>query len=277
VEVIERGVAERPEHFVDEDMTKGALVEMRAGLVAVFSARSPFKPPPNEDAAAIFPYGESDLVLAVADGVGGARAGHEASKIAIETLETTLARGAEKGSNVRNAILNGFEEANRAVMNLGIGAATTLAAVEIRERVVRPYHAGDSLMLVVGQRGKLKMQSVPHSPVGYGVEAGLLDEAEAMVHEERHVVSNVIGSPDMKIEIGPSLRLAARDTLLIASDGLWDNLHKEEIIEAVRRGPIAMVVRTLRERCSEQMRRGEDGSPSKPDDLTFIVFRTKIG
>ncbi len=275
--MIERAVAERPEHFVHEDMTKGTLVDVGAGVVAVFSARSPLKPPPNEDAAAIFPYGESDLVLAVADGVGGARAGHEASKLAIETLETTLARGAEKGSNARDAILNGFEEANRRVMDLGIGAATTLVVVEIRDHMFRPYHAGDSLILVVGQRGKLKMQSVPHSPVGYGIEAGLLDEAEAMHHEERHIVSNVIGSSEMRIEIGPALKLAARDTLLIASDGLWDNLHKEEIVEVVRRGPLRKVVRTLRDRCNEQMRRGEQGSPSKPDDLTFIVFRRKIG
>jgi serine/threonine protein phosphatase PrpC len=274
--MIERAVDERPEHFVEENMAKGTLVDVRAGTAAVFSARSPFKSSPNEDAAAIFPYGESALVLAVADGVGGSRAGHEASKLAIESLEAMLARGAEKGANVRNAILNGFEAANRAVMDIGIGAATTLAVVEICDHMVRSYHAGDSLILVVGQRGKLKMQSVPHSPVGYGVEAGLLDEVEAMYHEERHVVSNVIGSTEMKIEIGPELKLAARDTLLIASDGLWDNLHKGEIVEVVRRGPLAGVMRTLRERCSEQMRRGEKGSPSKPDDLTFIVFRRKI-
>ncbi len=170
--MIERDVAEGSGHFVDEDMTRGTLVDASAGVVAVFSSRSPSKPPPNEDAAALFPYGESDLVLAVADGVGGARAGHEASKLAIETLETTLARGAEKGANVRNAILNGFEEANQAVMNLGIGAATTLAVVEVCEHIMRPYHAGDSLILVVGQRGRLKLQSIPHSPVGYGVEVG---------------------------------------------------------------------------------------------------------
>ncbi len=94
-----------------------------------------------------------------------------------------------------------------------------------------------------------------------------------MYHEERHIVSNVVGSPDMKIEIGAALELAARDTLLIASDGLWDNLHKEEIVEVVRRGPLRQVVRSLRKRCAERMRQGEPGTPSKPDDLTFIVFR----
>jgi serine/threonine protein phosphatase PrpC len=145
--------------------------------------------------------------------------------------------------------------------------------VEVRASIIRPYHAGDTLILVVGQRGKLKMQSVSHSPVGYGVESGLLDEDEAMYHEERHFVSNFIGAPDMKIEIGPAMKLAAMDTLLIASDGLWDNLHTNEIIDVIRKGSLEGAARILAARCDERMQRGGNGSPSKPDDLTFIVFR----
>ena len=111
-------------------------------------------------------------------------------------------RTIDNRAELRDAILNGFEDANGAVQALGIGAATTLAVVEVKENIVRPYHVGDSMILVVGQRGKIKLQSVPHSPVGYGVESGLLDEKEAMYHEERHLVSNVVGSPDMRIESG---------------------------------------------------------------------------
>jgi serine/threonine protein phosphatase PrpC len=129
------------------------------------------------------------------------------------------------------------------------------------------------MMLVVGQRGKIKLQSVPHSPVGYGVESGFLDETEAMFHEERHIVSNVVGTPDMRIEVGPTLELASKDTLLIASDGLWDNLHLEEIVEAIRKGPLHRVVSLVADKCDQRMRNGVENAPSKPDDLTFILFR----
>jgi len=117
------------------------------------------------------------------------------------------------------------------------------------------------------------MQSIPHSPVGYAVEAGLLDETDAMHHEERHVISNVIGSADMRIEVGSAVALASHDTLLLASDGLSDNLHMPEIVECIRKGSLSTIAENLAMRARERMRGGEDGQPSKPDDLTFAVFR----
>lgn len=128
--------------------------------------------------------------------------------------------------------------------------------MEVRASIIRPYYAGDTLIFVVGQRGKMKVQSVSHSPVGYGVESGFLDEAEAMYHEERHLISNFIGVPDMRIEIGPATKLATRDTLLIASDGLWDNLQTDEIIDVVRKGPLQGVAKMLASRCEERMTPG---------------------
>ena len=43
------------------------------------------------------------------------------------------------------------------------------------------------MILTTGQRGRLRMQTVSHSPVGFAIEYGLLDESEAMHHEERHL------------------------------------------------------------------------------------------
>ncbi len=259
--------------FIGEDMAHGELIGSGLGRSAVYSSRAPGKSTPNEDAAAVFPVSASECVLAVADGLGGARGGDLASSRAVEALGRALAQAKENGTELRDAILNGFEDANGAVQSLGLGAATTLAVVEIKENIVRPYHVGDSMILIVGQRGKIKLQSVPHSPVGYGVESGFLDEKEAMYHEERHIVSNVVGTSDMRIEVGPTLKLAPWDTLLIASDGLWDNLHIEEIVETIRKGSLHRVVSSVADECDQRMRNGVENVPSKPDDLTFILFR----
>ncbi|MFQ5790919.1 MAG: PP2C family protein-serine/threonine phosphatase, partial [Acidobacteriota bacterium] len=116
-------------------------------------------------------------------------------------------------------------------------------------------------------------QSIPHSPVGYGVESGFLDEKEAMYHQERHVVSNVIGAPGMRIEVGPTIEMARRDTLLLATDGLFDNLHTDEIVGLIRKGGLARAIKALAESSSDRMRNGGDDMPSKPDDLTCILFR----
>ena len=158
-------------------------------------------------------------------------------------------------------------------MKLGIGAATTLAVVEIQGTQIRPYHVGDSEILIVGQRGKIKLQIVPHSPVGYAVESGLLDENSAMYHEDRHLVSNLIGTSDMHIEVGAPLKLSRYDTVILASDGLADNLHLDEIVQTIRKGPLEQVVEKLASKALDRMKNPSDNRPSKLDDLTFIVFR----
>ena len=152
----------------------------------------------------------------------------------------------------------------------------TLAVVEIQGRTVRPYHVGDSMILTSGQRGKIKLQTIAHSPVGYAVEAGFLDRDEAMHHEERHLISNMIGSEAMHITIGAPVKLADRDTLLVASDGLGDNLHLDEIVERIRRGPLAKVAERLRVDSITRMNSPPKGQPSKPDDMTFIVYRPRL-
>jgi len=129
------------------------------------------------------------------------------------------------------------------------------------------------VIMVVGQRGKLKLLTVSHSPVGLGVEAGFLDEEEALHHHERHVVLNAVGSSGMRIELGAPLELARRDTLLVASDGLTDNLAVEEIVAGIRKGPLERVVSGLAARARERMVGRGAGVPSKPDDLTLLVYR----
>ena len=65
---------------------------------------------------------------------------------------------------------------------------------------------------------------------------GMIDEDEAMQHEERHLVTNCVGSENMRIEIGSSIEMSVRDTLVLASDGLSDNMAVSDIIETLRCG-----------------------------------------
>jgi PPM family protein phosphatase len=262
----------------EAQMTDVASFEFLGGSVAVFTTRSPHKETPNEDVAALWPVGPSSGVLAVADGLGGHSGGERASRLAAEAVQKSLqaavpSEDQEEPIELRSAILNGLEAANQTVRDLGTGAATTMALVEIQNRTIRPYHVGDSAILVTGQRGKLKLQTIPHSPIGYAVEAGLMKEEDAIHHEARHVISNVIGSESMRIEIGAPIEMAPRDTLLLASDGLFDNLLPDEIVEAVRRGPLDEAISELVETAQQRMANQTGSAPSKPDDLTIIAYR----
>ncbi|REJ95818.1 MAG: serine/threonine-protein phosphatase [Planctomycetota bacterium] len=260
--------------FLAHDMTEPARLSLAGGAVAAFTRRSPVKESPNEDSSAVISIAPDSGVLVVADGVGGARAGQQASAIAVEAIRDAVAESPEARPDSRGAILDGVERANRSILELGIGAATTLAVVEINGDQIRPYHVGDSTILLVGQRGKVKLQTIPHSPVGHALEAGVIDEHEALNHEERHVVSNIVGTEAMRIEVGPTVTMAARDTLLLASDGLADNMTEAEIVEMIRCGRLAKRVQRLASAVDDRMRNpSADSRPSKPDDLTILAFR----
>lgn len=262
--------------FSRQEMTCPHYCAIAGGSVGLFSAKSPAKETDNEDAAAILPVDDKRAVLAVADGLGGHQAGAEAAELAlkamVQSIQTELDSVAGQ-SNLRTAILNGFETANRDVTALGVGAGTTIAALEIVGNTVRTYHVGDTEILIVGQRGKNRHQTVSHSPVGYAVEAGLLNEKEAIEHKDRHIVSNIVGSEDMRIEIGPIVKIRPRDTIVIASDGLFDNLRLTEIINLVRIGPLRKVVLQVSKLCQDRMVSPQESHPCKPDDLTLLVYR----
>lgn len=259
--------------YLDCDMIEPEVLDLIGGRLVAYSARCPGKDSANEDGAAIVGATRRDGAVMVADGMGGGAAGEQASRIAIAEVADEIAQHPDDESALRPAILDGIESANQKILELGVGAATTFAAVQIHDRVIRPYHVGDSGILVIGQRGKIKMQTVAHSPVGMAVEAGVLDDSEAMHHEDRHLVSNVVGMRDMRIEIGSEIALARFDTLLLATDGLFDNLAVSEIVDAIRRGPLHIGVAAVVQEARSRMERAMVGDPGKPDDLTLIAFR----
>lgn len=258
--------------FLDMHMDTPATVPVAGGAAVVISLRSPEHEEGNEDAAAVVPVSETAAVLALADGMGGHAHGAEAARLALEAIDVSL-RGRDPEEDLRTSILNGFEMANENVRGLGVGAGTTLAVAEIQDRWIRTYHVGDSGVVVVGQRGTIRTRTVDHSPTGYALEAGLMDEKEAIQHEERHIISNAVGARDMRIDVGPSVKMGQRDTVLLASDGLFDNLVFDAVVDRVRTGPLPDGVLELCREARRRMTRPSETRPSKPDDLTIVAFR----
>ena len=241
------------------------------GEVEVSTIGSSVKPGPNEDSAAVIPIDKQALVLIVADGVGGLAGGRAASNMAVDEMKKAL-KGAT-AENLRTAILDGIETANAKILTQGKGNATTITVAEVRPGSIRSYHVGDSAIWVCGQRGKVKLQTTAHSPVGFAVEAGLLKETEALNHDHLHLISNVVGSADMRIEIGSELPIASRDTLLLASDGLFDNLMQHEIVRIIRKGPLNQAMTAVTDLSLKRMHEPTAGRPSKHDDFTAILYR----
>ncbi len=245
------------------------------GTACVYTHKEPGKESCNEDASALIPCDDNSGVLVIADGLGGQPGGQTASSMVIAKLSRRIAEGCESGTSLRESILDGIEHSNASILNTGAGSATTVMAVEISAHSIRTFHVGDSMALVTGQRGKIKHQTIPHSPVGYAVESGMLDEDDAMHHDERHLISNVVGSAEMRLEIGPPLQLAPHDTLVLGSDGLFDNISIDEIIASIRCGSLETCAKRLSETSLERMINNSSNALSKPDDITFMLYRPR--
>ena len=261
------------ELFVTAHMDQAQVLDVPGGQVALFGRVSPDKDTPNEDCMAVLSVPGMMTVLAVADGLGGSREGKEASRMAVQSLRDALFKAGREQSSPRSAVLNGLEQANRDIIERGIGSATTVVVATIVGDFLRTYHVGDSLLLQIGQRGVLRYQTVAHSPVGFAEASGMLSEEEALHHEERHLVSNTMGVQEMSIEVGPAMKLNRRDTVVLASDGLFDNLRTEEIISRVRAGDLRKCADHLQSSARHRMATPESAQPSKPDDLSFILYR----
>lgn len=242
------------------------------GEVVCYSDRSPNKETPNEDALAVIPVDEHTTVLVVADGLGGMPAGEQASKTVIDCLIKSLNKN--KG-HVREAILDGIDEANKKIIELKTGSGTTVSIAEIIDNKLRTYHAGDSLILLTTNHGNVKYQTISHSPIGYALVCGAIDQKVAMRHPERNLISNYVGCNDMHINIGPFIELTSFDTLILSSDAVSDNLYEDEICDLIRKGSLLDGVTELIRDCKNNMGEALPDRRCHPDDLTLICFRLK--
>ncbi|MEM7280833.1 MAG: PP2C family serine/threonine-protein phosphatase [Pseudomonadota bacterium] len=265
--------------LLGENPPKDLRLSWSGKSVFGYSGRSPEKSDSdhsNEDAALVFKRSEDEIVLAVADGAGGLPSGSQASRIAIESLYQALMDIHEDPQALlRSAIITGLDRGDETIRELGVGAGTTMTVVCIEHGLMRAFHVGDSGALVTGSRGKIKFQTIAHSPTGYAVASGMMGDKEALTHEDRHFVSNLLGREDMRIEIGNSITLSPQDTVLLASDGLTDNLTTGEIVEFVRKGELNSAAQRLQSLALHRMQTESIHKPSKPDDMTFLLYRPR--
>jgi protein phosphatase len=185
----------------------------------------------NEDSFVVRPP-----LFAIADGMGGARAGEIASALAAAALKEASANGGGP-SFVKELV----QEANRRVHDrassdpstTGMGTTMTVALVEPGGEVTFG-HVGDSRAYVL--RGDhLEQLTDDHSLVAELVRRGELTARDAEVHPQRSVITRALGTdPDVDVDTF-TWHPEAGDIYLLCSDGLSDMVAGEGIEEILRR------------------------------------------
>lgn len=188
----------------------------------------------------------ADFVFAVSDGMGGAKAGEVASKIAVENITRLLpksfgmaAQHLDSGfSDVLGTI---FERTHRSLRELGHhyeecrGMGATLSLCWFMPGWMAFGHVGDSRIYYLPKHGDMIQVSHDHSGVGSLFRQGKINERQARTHPRKNVLNRVLGGKTQSLEAQTGrVAYESGDRFLICSDGLVDGMWDKRINEMAR-------------------------------------------
>lgn len=182
----------------------------------------------NEDAVVPAVDGSSDgpVVVAVADGMGGAAAGEVASRLAIDAATEGPAGDIDTARRITDgnrAVLDAvLEDPARAGMGttLTLGVFTTDGSLHLG-------HVGDSRAYLL-RNAELSMLTTDHTYVMELVSRGQLSPEAAAIHPRRNLITRVVGMEDITVDEF-EISLTPGDRILICSDGLTDMIDDDAI------------------------------------------------
>jgi protein phosphatase len=215
----------------------------------------------NEDS-----YYASPPLFAVADGMGGARAGEVASRILVETLESGLG---DVGADEQR-LAERVREANQRIHDLALrdseraGMGTTATAAYVGEDGVAVAHVGDS-RAYRWRGGELEQVTRDHSLVEELRRRGKLTAEEAEDHPQRSVITRALG-PEAAVDVDTvTVPAQAGDAFLLCSDGLTGMVPEDRI------GELLGEAKTLEEAGRRLIREANDRGGR--DNITVVLFR----
>jgi serine/threonine protein phosphatase PrpC len=195
----------------------------------------------------------SDFVFAVSDGMGGARSGEFASRIAVDRITKLLPRGFRLAAGGLKAgyyelLAQLVAEIHEDLLRLGrsyeecAGMGATLSLVWLMPGAVSWCHVGDSrIYYLAGGAGgaptaaPLVQLTHDHTHVGWLRRTGQISEREARVHPRRSALGQALGAGQQIVEPQISaMDCQAGDRFLLCTDGLTDGLWDHHLDRHLR-------------------------------------------
>jgi serine/threonine protein phosphatase PrpC len=211
-------------------------------------------------------------LAAVADGMGGHRAGEVASAIAMEELARLEHAGpwptpAEAGEALRAVFLS----ANRRIRETAAkdaefeGMGTTLVALLEDGDSVHLANVGDSRAYLL-RNGELSQVTVDHTLVQELIDEGRLRPDEAERHPQRSIITRALGvEVDVEVDLF-TYKLLSGDRLLLCSDGLSGVVDEQRIRNVLLRVPEPQPA------AEKLVAMANEGGG--PDNITVVVLDT---
>ncbi|OGO26804.1 MAG: hypothetical protein A2W33_02485 [Chloroflexi bacterium RBG_16_52_11] len=211
----------------------------------------------------------------VADGMGGHQFGEVASGIAIRVVASTVVRKlyttllnlqpSAPEQSLLEIMLEGSQEAHRAIARQAPGGGTTLTAILIFGNQMTVTHVGDSRAYSIKPGGEMEMLTRDHTLVKRLVELGRISTDEAAVHPQRNVIYRALGQGEQYDPDINTMQLPETGYLLLCSDGLWGVVPDEELYRLV------YACLSPEEACKKMIDAANDAGG--PDNITAILVR----
>lgn len=222
--------------------------------------------------------GGGDFVFAVSDGMGGAKSGEFASRIAVDRITRLLPRGfrlsaAGLASGFSDILTELLSAIHADLLKLGFsyeecaGMGATLSLAWLTPEWLYFAHIGDSRIYYLPHDGPMRQLTQDHSYVGWLRRNGQLNEREARTHPRRNALNQALGAGHQFIE--PHIGAVGHrpgDRFLICSDGLVDGLWDRNIEELIRNPPAPLVAINPAQRLVD-----ESVTASGKDNTTALV------
>ncbi len=138
----------------------------------------------------------TDLLFAIADGMGGYAHGGVASLLALESFSSTLAAGND--NPIPKLLQRGVEIANLHVYQKaqqlgGVRMGTTLTAAYVLGEMLYLAHVGDSRAYLI-RDGRSVCLTTDHTAVGAMVRSKLISPDKLRTHAQRSMLTKSIGT-----------------------------------------------------------------------------------
>lgn len=193
----------------------------------------------NEDSVNIVENASGEILMAVADGMGGHKDGEIASSIALNHIATRFKSISSVGNkdDAINWIREIVKEANALIYKYvaehkeSAGMGTTMVLALLTKDFLLIGNIGDSSGYVIKNK-KLHKVTVDHTLVNLLVKSGELSEDDAKNHPKKNVLMRALGaSPDVEMDIF-NVELGV-DGIFLCSDGLTNMLDDDTIMKVL--------------------------------------------
>lgn len=220
-------------------------------------------------------YAERDnaILIVLADGLGGHEGGELASELLVQRVINTFLNIRQPQIKQPSAFLAlTILQAHEAINAMGkahkppISPRTTCVLCLVQDGYAYWAHVGDSRLYLV-RDGRVHTRTLDHTVIENLRKEGVLSETDMLSHPDKSKLLKCVGGPKQpSIRLGPETKLLQGDTLLLCTDGLWEALDIDHIINFITRDDMEDAV-------TDMLVAAETKMGARSDNITAACMR----